>query len=175
MIRDQFTIPLDELAAVVIATAGIYVVFLVLVRVLGARALTQLSVVDLAAVVALGAVLGRSALLEHPRLITGAIALLELFVLQVVVGGLRRIPAVDRVVSPRPVVLVADGEVDGGALARTRISEHELRYATRNAGVSALRDVAYLVLEPNGSITVIRAGDEVDPWLVADLTSPART
>ena len=53
--------------AVALTTVVMYGVFLVLVRVMGRRSLAATSVYDAAAVMAFGAVLGRTALLSVPR------------------------------------------------------------------------------------------------------------
>jgi uncharacterized membrane protein YcaP (DUF421 family) len=169
MISDQFTISTQEALAVIIAAAGIYLVFLALVRFLGARTLTSLSLVDFAAIVAVGAIIGRTTLLQQPRLITGVLALAVLFALQWVFGRLREIPALDRFLSAQPVVLVSDGALVHAAMRKAHVTENELRHAARVAGVSSLADVAYMVVEPNGVITVIRADREFDDWLIADL------
>lgn len=169
MVSDQFTISLDEALAVMTASAGIYVAFVVLIRLLGARTLTSLSVVDVAAIVAIGAIIGRTTLLDHPRLVTGALALTVFFTLQWLFGRLRRIRLVDRLINPQPVVLVSDGVLLHGALRKSHVTEHEVRHAARVAGVSSLAEVAYMVVEPNGVITVLRADRDVDEWLIADL------
>ena len=71
-----------EAVAVVLATAGMYWALVVLVRLLGQRALARMSSTDLATAVALGAVIGRAALGYTPTLGAGVIALVTLFTMQ---------------------------------------------------------------------------------------------
>lgn len=169
MLEAQFRISLDEAAAVVVAATGMYLAFVVLIRLLGSRRLTSLSIVDVAVVVAVGAVIGRTPLLEHPRLITGVLVLGVFYALQWAFGGLRMFRAVDRLITPPPVVLVADGAMLSSGLQRSNVTEHELRQAARAAGVTSLAEVAFMVMEPNGNISVLKAGRDIDPWLTADL------
>lgn len=54
------------------------------------------------------------------------------------------------------------------------MSEDELRQRLRLAGIRHRDEVQCVVLERNGNVSVIRRGELVDPWLLADVTaSPA--
>src|SRR5437588_5399586 len=92
---------------VVVATIGIYLAFLVLIRLVGQRALATMSSFDFAAAVALGAVMGRVVLGYTPTLAAGAIGLVTLFTLQATFGRLRRVRRIDRAISNLPVLLMA--------------------------------------------------------------------
>jgi uncharacterized membrane protein YcaP (DUF421 family) len=67
---------------VALATAVMYLTFLLLVRLVGPRSIAQLSAVDLGCLVMAGAVMGRTALLVTPTLARGIVALLTLFTLR---------------------------------------------------------------------------------------------
>ena len=60
--------------------------------------------------------------------------------------------------------------MDAAAMARSGVSEDDLRQALRRAGITCRADVGYVVLERNGGLSVLRADGESDPWLTADLT-----
>ncbi len=55
----------------------------------------------------------------------------------------------------RPVFIVRDGEIVEKALQRERISRHELMSAVRTAGLTNIEQVKDVILETNGSISVI--------------------
>lgn len=58
-----------------------------------------------------------------------------------------------------PRVLIHDGRLYERALARERITHHDLMAALREAGCAAADDVSFAVLENNGRISVVpRAG-----------------
>jgi uncharacterized membrane protein YcaP (DUF421 family) len=156
----------------VAATVVIYLALFTLVRVLGTRTLANLSTFDFACVIAVGAVVGRTAVLAHPNLLTGVVALVTLFALQGVFGFARARERGGRLVNPRPVVVVRDGVADLEAMRRVRITEDELRFAVRRAGLPGLVAVGLVVLEQNGTLSVIRAGER-ETWLEADLALPA--
>jgi uncharacterized membrane protein YcaP (DUF421 family) len=150
------------------ATVVIYLTLFSLVRVLGARTLANLSTFDFACMVAVGAVVGRTAVLAQPNLLSGVVALITLFALQGAFGIARARKRGGRLVTPRPVVVVRDGSLDTEALRRVRITEDELRFAVRRAGLPGLAGAGLVVLESNGTLSVVRAGER-ETWLEADL------
>lgn len=173
--NDLFHIDGDTAVTVVLSTVSIYLVFLTLVRLTGPRSLTGTSSFDVACVVAFGAIIGRTPLLAAPTLMIGVLALATFFVLQGTLGWLRRFPSIDRLVNGAgPIVLVRDGVMQAERLRSAHVTEDDLRQALRRGGVPSLEEAAYVVLERNGTISVIAAGRPPDPWLVADLDSSIR-
>lgn len=161
----------DVLLTIVVtigATTAIYLTFVLLIRVLGTRTLANLSTFDFACMVAVGAVIGRTAVLAHPNLLTGVVALITLFALQGTLGFIRARERGNRWVNPRPVVLARDGVIDHDALRRVHLVEDELRFAVRRAGLPGLAAIGLVVLEANGTISVVRASHR-DEWIEADL------
>jgi uncharacterized membrane protein YcaP (DUF421 family) len=157
---------------VVVATVAVYLAFLLLVRLLGQRALVTASGYDVACVIALGAVIGRTALLATPSLVGGLLALVTLLGMQRLVGAAHRGRLVRRLGGREPVLLVVDGRVQAENLRRTRFGDDELRQLLRLGGVARLDEVAYAVLERNGQVSIVRRTEDLDPWLVADLRTP---
>lgn len=172
---EQFQISAETAATVVVTTAGIYLGFIVLVRLLGQRSLTSLSSFDFACVVAFGAVLGRTALLTNPTLMIGIVALVTFLLMQRLLGLARQNPRIDHLVNRSPEVLMLDGELLHGQLRRMHVVENEVRQALRRAGVHRLEDVRCVVLERNGALSVVRADEPVDPWLLADVRGLSQT
>ena len=154
---------------VAVATVVVYVAFLALVRLAGQRTLTTLSLPDLACVIALGAIIGRTALLAVPTLATGLVALVTLLLMQRLMSMLGRRTSVGRWLHPEPLVLVQRGRLLPDNLRRARVSDDELRQHLRGAGIATLGEVAHAVLERTGEISILRADRPVDDWLVADL------
>jgi uncharacterized membrane protein YcaP (DUF421 family) len=159
---------------VVIGTAGVYLAFLLLIRILGPRVLAPTSAVDIGCIIALGAIVGRTGLLATPSLAGGVIALVTLFVLQRLVGTGHRRRRTRWLISRAPVALVVDGKVMTDETRRVRIDDDELRQLLRLAGVARLHDVHLAVLERNGQVSVVR-GTAPEPWLTADIPQAATT
>ena len=166
---DQLTSSPGTVLQVVVATLAVYLAFVALVRLAGPRTLATLSVLDLGCVLALGAVVGRTALLAEPSLVTGLVALVTLLVAQRLTSRLARRTAVGRWLHPAPVVLVRGGRLVEDNLLRARVSDDELRQHLRLAGATTLAEVELAVLERTGQISVLRQSAVLDPWLVADL------
>lgn len=165
--RDLLWLTPLEALAVVIATAGMYVALVILVRVLGQRMLSGLSSFDLAAVIAFGAILGRASLGHVPVLGGGLVALLTLVAMQGLAGMMRLIPVGREMVTTHPVLLMADGQVFHDQLRRAHVSPGELQSRLRIHGVHRYDDVAAALLEPNGMLSILRAGTPIDPRLLS--------
>jgi uncharacterized membrane protein YcaP (DUF421 family) len=165
----QFQIDPLTAATVVVTTVGIYVAFMAMVRVVGPRSLTGMSSFDFACVVALGAVVGRTSLLAVPTLAIGVVALATFFGMQAALGLLRQNPRIDRLLNPAPRLLALDGALLPDNMRRAHIVEDEVRQALRRAGAGSLDEVACIVLERNGALSVIRRVGRVDPWLLRDV------
>lgn len=158
-----------DAAAVVVSTIGIYLTFLVLIRIVGQRALAAMSNFDFAAAVALGAVMGRVILGYTPTLLAGVIGLGTLFALQGLFGIIRRNPRADTVLSNLPLLLMADGRLLEDNLRRAHIVETELREKLRLAGVRRYDDVACVILERTGGVSVLQRGEAIGHELIADV------
>lgn len=153
--------------SVVISTVVMYAVLLLLVRLGGQRSLTVLSGYEVAWVLAAGAVIGRTTLLEVPTLGTGVVALLTLFGVQRALGWGRRYRVVRRLLDREPVVLMIGPEMRTAAMRRARVTEDEIRQRLRLAGIGNRDDVGCVVLERNGQLSVVRGVPE--EYLLADV------
>jgi len=165
----QFGVTWPQAVTVVVAAAGMYLAFLVLIRIAGQRTLAAMSSVDFAAAVAFGAVVGRVVLGSTPTLAAGVLGLLTLFALRAGFGRLRRRPRVDALVDTLPMLLMADGRVLPDRLRSAHLGENELRAQLRQAGIRRYDDVACAILERTGSLSVLRRGETISAGLLADV------
>jgi len=133
-----------------------YVWLIAVLRCSGKRTLAQLNAFDFIVTVALGSTLATVALSSSVAWSEGALALGLLAALQFVVAWSSvHVPWVRSAVTSAPTVLLRDGQPDLAALARQRITEESLRQAVRSAGIGGLERVSAVVLECNGTISVI--------------------
>jgi uncharacterized membrane protein YcaP (DUF421 family) len=154
-----------DAATVVISAVGVYVAFLILIRIVGQRALAAMSSFDFAAAIALGAVMGRAVLGYTPTLAAGVLGMATLFALQAVFGVLRRNRRLDRALSNLPLLLMANGTVLPDNLRKAKIVEDELRQKLRQAGIRRYADVAAVILERTGAVSILRQGETIAPEL----------
>jgi uncharacterized membrane protein YcaP (DUF421 family) len=146
-----------------------YLAFVVLVRTVGQRSLAAMASFDLALVVTVGSVVGRTSLLRDPSLLQGIIAITTLFAMQGLLGTLRENHRVDRLLNSPPLLLVAEQQILRANLARAHILESELRQRIRLAGVGSVAEVRFAILERNGAISVIRSGTPVAADMLDDV------
>lgn len=152
--------------AVVLSAVGIYLAFLLMVRLFGQRVLSRLSTFDVVVAVMLGAVAGRVVLGDTPTLVAGVLGLGTLFALEAGFGQLRSGIRVSALMNNRAVLLVAGDRVLKANLRRVHVVEAELFGALRRAGIRNLDEIACVIFEASGTISVLRRGAPVDPRLL---------
>ena len=138
--------------------AAAYVTVVVVLRATGKRTLAKLNAFDLVVTVALGSMLATILLSGTVSWAEGAVGLGTLAVLQSVVAWATvRWPWSRAVVTARPALLLRNGLPLQAAMRQERISLDEIRQAVRASGAGALAAVAAVVLESDGSLSVIPA------------------
>lgn len=146
----------NGLLRVLVVGATAYVALIVLLRLSGKRTLTKLNAFDLVVTVALGSTLATVLLTNSVALAEGVLALLLLVVLQFVITWLsvRWRPA-RSVVKSEPRLLLRDGVFLDGALRGERVTRDEVLAALRGAGLQDRGQAAAVVLETDGSLSVL--------------------
>lgn len=154
----------------VVALGGLsYLVLVAVLRLSGKRTLAKLNAFDLVVTVAFGSVLATTLLSPTTSLAESTAAFATLAVAQYAVakGSVLR-PFVGRAVRAEPTALMVDGHVRQEALEAERVTPADVRAALRQSGVARTEDAAAVVLETDGSISVIRSTDG-DPTALADV------
>ncbi|HEV7949914.1 MAG TPA: YetF domain-containing protein [Glaciihabitans sp.] len=146
----------SDVARVLLVGAAAYVLLVVALRFSGKRTLSQLNAFDFVVTVALGSTLATILLSSDVSWTEGAAALVLLTALQFVVAWLStRSGFIRRAVTSQPVLLVSDGQMIAAAVQASRLTESQVMQAARSSGFGDLSLVAALVLEPNGTLSVI--------------------
>jgi len=167
---EELVAPWQDVLLVALATAMMYVAFLLLVRLVGPRSIARLPSVDLGCLVMTGAVMGRTALLVTPTLARGIVALLTLFTMRGLLWLLGRHRATERAVSPPPVLLMSRQQLLVDNMRRAHVTEGDLRQELRSAGVRRRDEVELVILERSGRFSIIRRSEPAEPWLLADIS-----
>ena len=145
-----------EILRVLIIGSVSYAALVLLLRFSGKRTLGQLNAFDFIVTVALGSTLATILLSSDVAFFEGLTALALLAGLQFIVAWVSaHVPGARDAVTARPVALVVSGELQHVQLRKNRLSESEVLQAVRSTGSGDLSDVAAVVLETNGSISVI--------------------
>lgn len=134
---------------------------MVVLRISGKRTLLKMNAFDLVITVALGSTLASAVLDAGVPLAESVVAFAALAALQSIVAYAQtRSPRIDALVKSEPRLVVRDGRPLPGALRAERLTESEVRQAVRASGRGSLEEVAAVVLETDGSLSVIgTAGD----------------
>jgi uncharacterized membrane protein YcaP (DUF421 family) len=149
---DGWTSLLRILVITVMAYAGL----IFMLRISGKRTLSKMNAFDFIVTVALGSSLATVALNKSVPLADGLLAFAMLIGLQALITWLSvRTPWVRKLVTSQPTLLLYNGEVLHAAIKRERIAIDELYAAARTKGVARLEDLAVVVLETTGDLTVI--------------------
>lgn len=150
----------SDLVRVAVIGASAYVTVVVVLRLSGKRTLAKLNAFDLVVTVALGSTLATILLNSDVSWTEGALALALLAVLQSLVAwGAVRWPGGRKVVTARPTLLLRDGRALPEALRAERVTMDEIRQAVRATGSGDVGSIAAVVLESDGSLSVIPAGE----------------
>ncbi len=147
-----------------IAVVGIlaYVGLIVMLRVTGKRTLSKLNAFDLVVTVSLGSCLATVLLSKDISLAEGIVGFSVLCGMQFCATWLSvRFDWVKQIVKSEPTLLLLRGKPLTNALRRQRITIDELQAAVRNANGAALDSVDAIVLETDGSLSVIKSNGAV--------------
>lgn len=135
---------------------AIYMAALMVVRIMGKRALGELSLFDFVIMVGIGDVIAIVGLEQQVPLERGLLIL-------VLLGGLEygfsfltfKYPAFSRLVEGTPTLLLKEGVLFEDNLAKEHISRADLRQELRRQGVARLDQVNQVMLEACGKVSVI--------------------
>lgn len=146
----------DPIVRILAVGVPMYVALVFFLRVTGSRTLSSMNAFDFIVTVAIGSVFGR-ALTAKDVALSEAIAAFGLLVaLQYLVTWIQiRWPFFRRVVTNPPALLYFRGEYVEGAIGRQRVAKSEVRAAVRKENFGSLDEVAAVVLESSGEISVI--------------------
>ncbi|GJL84206.1 MAG: hypothetical protein DHS20C01_38400 [marine bacterium B5-7] len=115
---------------------------------------------DLVVTVALGSILATILLNKDVTLAQGVLALALLIGMQfVVTWSSVRVRWVRKLATGEPTLLLYRGALLSQALVKTRVTEDEVLAAVRSAGAGMLNEVHAVVLETDGSFSVVRSGE----------------
>ena len=146
----------DTLLGVLVVGTLAYVALVLILRISGKRTLAKMNAFDFVVTVALGSTLATTILSPNTALAEGVAALALLIGLQFVLTWLSvRTTWFERVVKSEPALIFYRGRFLEETLTEERVTTAEVRSAIRKSGVASLEDVDAVVLETDGTFTVI--------------------
>lgn len=167
----------NTVVMVVISTVAVYLALILFSRIAGLRSFAEMTNFDLAATVIFGSMAATTAVSTSTSLLQGVVALAVLFTAQALIAYVRRLKRVERAVDNRPLLLMDGTEVLTDNLARARMTDDDLRSKLRIAGVGRVEQVAAVVLETTGTISVLtvdQQGRHLDPTMLQSVRDADR-
>ena len=151
-----------QLAEVALAALLAYFAIILIVRVNGSRTTSQLNSFDWIINVMIGSLAASGVRLEDGSILEALAAIVVLSGLQFTLTWVtQRSRAAEKVVKQEPVLLTHKGEFLDEAMSRTRISEDEIMTALRSNGMTSAEDANWVILETNGTLSVIPRQDDL--------------
>jgi uncharacterized membrane protein YcaP (DUF421 family) len=147
-----------------------YAGFIVLLRFSGKRTLSKMNTFDFVFVVALGSSLANVILSSDVTLFDGMVAITVLIAMQLLISWIAaRSNRVERIINGEPALLFFQGRFLHDAMKRHRVTEMEIRAAIRSKGFLPLETVHAVVLETDGSFSVVWRNAEVSESGLGDV------
>lgn len=165
----------DNLLRTTIIGVLAYVSLIVLLRLSGPRTLSKMNAFDLVVTVALGSTLATILLNKSVTLAQGTLALALLVGMQfLVTWSSVRAQWIRRIVTGEPSMLLYRGALLPAAMRKARVTEDELRAAVRSSGSVNLKNIHAVVLETDGSFSVLTDEPQRGGTSLAGVEVPAK-
>lgn len=134
-----------------------YLSLVAFLRISGKRTLSKLNAFDLVVTVALGSTLATILLSREVSLAEGLVALGLLVALQYVIAwSAARWEPVSKFIKSEPALVLYKGDMLPSAMRRQRVTRSEILQVLRSQGIDSIGEVDSVVLETDGSFSVIR-------------------
>ncbi|MGM8229082.1 DUF421 domain-containing protein [Cellvibrio sp. ARAG 10.3] len=134
-----------------------YAALVFLLRISGKRTLSKMNAFDLIVTIALGSTLATVLLSKEVALIEGVAAFMMLIGLQYIITWASvRSHWVENLIKAEPSLLFYEGRFLTDALRQQRVTQEEVLFAVRSQGLPQIENVAAIVLETDGSLTVLQ-------------------
>lgn len=153
----MFAITLDSFIRIVTVGFLAYVGLILFLRVSGKRTLTKLNAFDLVVTVALGSTLATILLSKDVSLLEGLTAFALLIFLQYFITFTSvRWQWFNKFIKSEPSLLYLEGQFLRKAMKQERVNEIEILQAVRSSGIGSLDEVKAVVMETDGSMSIIK-------------------
>lgn len=133
-----------------------YVAIIIMLRLSGKRTLSKWNAFDFVVTIAFGSILSSILLSTKDSFGTGILGFALLVLFQYILTWISvRSSLVQKLVKAEPALLLYQGQFRDDALKRERVAEGEVLAAIRASGIGGIEDTDAVVLETDGSFSVI--------------------
>jgi uncharacterized membrane protein YcaP (DUF421 family) len=147
----------DEVWRTLIVGVLAYLALVLFLRISGNRTLSKMNAFDLIVTVALGSTLATILLNKKVALVEGISAYFILIAMQYLIAWVSvRADGFRKLIKSDPQLLFYRGNYLNEKIKNERVLEEELLQAARSSGINSMDQVEAVVLEPDGSFSVIK-------------------
>ncbi len=140
----------------VLTSAAIYVILLVLFRVVGKRALADITTFDVVLLLIISEATQQAMIGDDTSIANAVLAVCSLASIDVTLSRVKhRFPRLEAWLEGQPVELVVDGRLVQETLDRERMDEEDVLESARATGVATIEEIRLAVLERTGKISII--------------------
>ena len=141
----------------VLRAAALYAFLLVLFRITGRRALSEITTFDFVLLLVIGEATQQALLGDDFSVINAFVVIATLVLIDILLSLFKeRLPQVGRFLDGLPLIVVEYGKPLPERLRKARITEEDILEAARQSqGLERLEQIRFAVLEKNGQISVI--------------------
>ncbi|MEX1093922.1 MAG: YetF domain-containing protein, partial [Acidimicrobiia bacterium] len=125
--------------------------------------LSKMNAFDFVVTIALGSLFATVIINQEVTLAEGAASFAVLVVAQFAITFISvRSDRFERFLKAEPTLLYRNGEMLSESLRRVRVTEREVETIARRRGLPNLDTVSAVILEADGSFSVIESGDDIE-------------
>ncbi|MEX2132605.1 MAG: YetF domain-containing protein [Acidimicrobiia bacterium] len=140
-----------------------FITLVVVLRSSGKRTLSKMNAFDFVVTIALGSLFATVIINQEVTLAEGAASFAVLVVAQFAITFISvRSDRFERFLKAEPTLLYRNGEMLSESLRRVRVTEREVETIARRRGLPNLDTVSAVILEADGSFSVIESGDDIE-------------
>lgn len=140
-----------------------YAAFVFWLRISDKRTLSKWNAFDFIVTIALGSILATTVLSKSTLILEGVFAAFLLIAFQYIITFLAsRVKFFDRIVKAEPTLLFFKGHFQKNSMKEQRVAKSEILSAIRASGIGSLEKVAAVILETDGTFSVIEKSNAGD-------------
>lgn len=155
----------EPLLRILVVGSITYLGIVFLLRVTGKRTLASMNMFDFIVTIAIGSAYGRILTAKQVSIAEALVTFALLVSLQYVVSFFEvRSKAFANLITSQPILLYYQGRFLEKNMRQERLSKDELMGTVRQNRISSMDEVEVIVLETNGSVSVIKKGASQGPF-----------
>lgn len=147
-----------------IRTILTYIFLIFIMRLMGKRQLGELEITDLVITLLLSEIATVALTDTSKSLLHTIIPVFTLALLEMATSWLAlKVPNFQKLLSPKPTILIHNGKIDRKQMQKARVSLDELMCELRQKEIADIEQVQYAIMESSGKISVIKKAAESPP------------